>query len=100
MNSLLSMRLSVTLAGGVLFGLALGGTLPAADFPQAQITNGLIQVKLYLPDPKNGYYRATRFDWSGEIASLHYIRDTNTMDRGSTASIRRFTTFATSGRRS
>jgi len=72
MNSLLSMRLSVTLAGGVLFGLALGGTLPAADFPQAQITNGLIQVKLYLPDPKNGYYRATRFDWSGEIASLHY----------------------------
>ena len=72
MNSLLSMRLSVTLAGGVLFGLALGGTLPAADFPQAQITNGLIQVKLYLPDPKNGYYRSTRFDWSGEIASLHY----------------------------
>jgi hypothetical protein len=29
-------------------------------------------VKLYLPDAKSGYYRATRFDWSGVIASLEY----------------------------
>ena len=52
--------------------LAFDGKLLAADFPQAQISNGQIRVKLYLPDAKNGYYRGTRFDWSGVIASLEY----------------------------
>ena len=46
--------------------------LSATDFPQAEITNGQIRVKLWLPDAKNGYYRATRFDWSGVITSLEY----------------------------
>jgi hypothetical protein len=40
--------------------------------PQTEISNGQIQVKLYLPDPKAGYYRGTRFDWSGVIGSLTY----------------------------
>jgi hypothetical protein len=44
----------------------------AADPPYAEIDNGQIHVKLYLPDARNGYYRATRFDWSGVIASLEY----------------------------
>lgn len=39
-------------------------------YPQAEISNGLIRVRMYLPDPECGYYRATRFDWSGVIASL------------------------------
>ncbi|MBI4893866.1 MAG: hypothetical protein HY821_24835 [Acidobacteria bacterium] len=42
----------------------------AADWPSAEITNGVVTAKLYLPDPDNGYYRGTRFDWSGQIASL------------------------------
>lgn len=46
--------------------------LPAADFPQAEISNGMVHAKLYLPDPDKGYYRATRFDWSGVISSLQY----------------------------
>ncbi len=37
-----------------------------------QISNGLLRVELYLPDPQNGYYRGTRFDWSGVISSLEY----------------------------
>ncbi len=41
-------------------------------FPQAEITNGLIKAKLYLPDPKNGYYQGTRFDWSGNMPNLEY----------------------------
>src|SRR5687767_12596314 len=41
-----------------------------ADFPEAQISNGAITAKLYLPDPERGYYRGTRFDWSGVIYSL------------------------------
>ncbi len=46
----------------------------AADFPQAEITNGGggIRAKLLLPDAEHGYYRGTRFDWSGVIASLEY----------------------------
>ncbi|MFB3779392.1 MAG: hypothetical protein ACE141_17370 [Bryobacteraceae bacterium] len=52
----------------------LTGTMSvsSADFPEAQITNGLITAKMYLPDAKNGYYRSTRFDWSGAIYSLEY----------------------------
>jgi hypothetical protein len=52
-------------------GLSIG-LLPAADFPKAEITNGQIRAKIYLPDAKNGYYRATRFDWSGVVYSLQY----------------------------
>ena len=36
------------------------GLLAAADLPSAEITNGQIQAKIYLPDAKDGYYRATR----------------------------------------
>lgn len=44
----------------------------AADPPQAQISNGQITAKIYLPDAKDGYYRSTRFDWSGAVYSLQY----------------------------
>jgi hypothetical protein len=47
-------------------------SLSAADFPQAEISNGQITAKIYLPDAKNGYYRSTRFDWSGAVYSLQY----------------------------
>jgi hypothetical protein len=40
--------------------------------PQAEISNGSLKVRLYLPDREKGYYRGTRFDWSGVIGSLEY----------------------------
>jgi CubicO group peptidase (beta-lactamase class C family) len=40
--------------------------------PQAEIDNGLLKVQFYLPDAQNGFYRGTRFDWSGVIGSLEY----------------------------
>jgi hypothetical protein len=40
--------------------------------PEASISNGLINAKLYLPDPDNGYYRGSRFDWAGVIYDLEY----------------------------
>ncbi len=46
--------------------------LQAADHPAAEIANGQIRAKIYLPDAKNGFYRGTRFDWSGVIYSLQY----------------------------
>src|SRR5439155_185507 len=45
---------------------------PAADFPATEINNGQIRAKIYLPDAKNGFYRSTRFDWSGVIGSLEF----------------------------
>lgn len=42
------------------------------QFPDAEISNGIITVKLLMPDKSNGYYRGTRFDWSGVISSLKY----------------------------
>ncbi len=43
-----------------------------SDIPQAEIGNGLVSAKLYLPDLKKGYYRGTRFDWAGVIPELKY----------------------------
>src|ERR1700704_1835076 len=53
----------------VLFTATL---LAGAEFPHAEISNKVIHAKLYLPDVENGYYRSSRFDWSGVIASLTY----------------------------
>src|SRR5579872_4376384 len=58
---------------GICGALALGlASLGAAEFPHADISNGLIHARLYLPDAEKGYYRANRFDWSGSIASLEW----------------------------
>jgi len=46
--------------------------LLAADFPSATISNGSVAATLMLPDPANGSYQGTRFDWSGIISSLTY----------------------------
>jgi hypothetical protein len=49
-----------------------GAFMLPTDFPSVKITNGLITAKLLLPDANKGYYRGTRFDWSGVIPSLEY----------------------------
>jgi len=59
------------LAGSVIPAL-LNAQASSKDFPSSIISNDLVSMKLYLPDPENGYYRATRFEWSGIIASLEY----------------------------
>ncbi len=57
----------------LLLSLFLASKLSyAADYPEATITNGQVTAKMYLPDAKNGYYRSTRFDWSGAVYSLAY----------------------------
>jgi len=44
----------------------------ASDFPKAVLSNGPIQAVVYLPDAQKGYYRSTRFDWSGVVPCLSY----------------------------
>jgi hypothetical protein len=41
-------------------------------YPSRVISNDTVQMKVYLPDPDKGLYRATRFDWSGVIGSVQY----------------------------
>ena len=42
----------------------------AADYPEIEITNGAVRAKVYLPESQRGFYRGTRFDWSGVVHSL------------------------------
>jgi len=43
-----------------------------SKFPTVELSNGLIKVNIYLPDAEKGYYRGTRFDWSGIISQVEY----------------------------
>ena len=60
----------------IVAAVFLIGSLRAADYPQAEISNGQIRATLNLPDAQKGYYRGTRFDWSGVIAHLEYAGHT------------------------
>ena len=65
--------LSVVMIG--VFQSLLAPSLEAVDFekyPNVVISNDTVKMKVYLPDPENGLYRATRFDWSGVIGSVQY----------------------------
>jgi hypothetical protein len=55
----------------ILALLALTMSLTAAP-PTAEISNGQVHAKLYLPDAHSGFYQGTRFDWSGVIYSLEF----------------------------
>lgn len=59
-------------SAAVAFAALAAAAVAAADFPQADIANGPLRAKLYLPDAGRGYYQGTRFDWSGQVASLEF----------------------------
>ena len=40
--------------------------------PRVSISNGIVNAVVLLPDAKNGYYRGSRFDWSGVVGCLTY----------------------------
>lgn len=50
-------------------------TVTVAQLPQgsqAQMDNGVLHVTVDLPSASEGFYRGTRFDWSGAIVDLTY----------------------------
>lgn len=57
------------IGAAIILGSVLMG---AAELPSTEISSSDLRVKLYLPDTKHGFYRATRFDWSGMVYSLVY----------------------------
>lgn len=45
-------------------------SLPHSDHPKVTLSNGKMEAVIFLPDKDDGYYRATRFDWSGVVACV------------------------------
>ncbi len=70
---------------GLVFSGAIAATLGVAQFapaqrpPSVKLANGSLALKVYLPDADHGFYRGTRFDWSGIIGDLtfagHHLYD-------------------------
>ncbi len=46
--------------------------IPHLDHPHATIRNGDLSATLFLPDTHTGFYRSSRFDWSGVIACAEF----------------------------
>lgn len=77
------MRCGGRVAGAVVAGLLLcargwaAGTcaeadVPHVDHPHVTISNGEVNALVFLPDATNGYYRSSRFDWSGVVGCAAY----------------------------
>ncbi|WP_446744571.1 hypothetical protein [Silvibacterium acidisoli] len=45
---------------------------PNMDHPHVLLSNGEAEMLVFLPDSERGYYRSTRFDWSGVIGCATY----------------------------
>ena len=55
----------VLLPATCLFAIMTANAESQPQFPHATIANDRITAVILLPDTQNGYYRGTRFDWSG-----------------------------------
>lgn len=64
-------RPGLGLLGVTLLAAAPLALQPKADAPSAELSNGVLTARMYLPDVQRGYYRSTRFEW-GVLASLEY----------------------------
>ena len=60
----------------ILASMLTAGSIAAqtypGGYPQTRLSNGALNVTVYLPDAQKGFYRGTRFDWAGVIGSLEY----------------------------
>jgi hypothetical protein len=53
----------------------LRGAEQSADgrlYAEGSLSGTFLKARFYLPDSQNGYYRGTRFDWSGLISRVDY----------------------------
>ncbi len=44
----------------------------ARGYPTVLLANRELRMTVFLPDPERGYYRGTRFDWSGVIGRIEW----------------------------
>lgn len=47
--------------------VVISATVPAAEPPRHVLTDGRLTLTVLLPDSQTGFYRGTRFDWSGVV---------------------------------
>ncbi|HUX01218.1 MAG: hypothetical protein WBD63_01645 [Phycisphaerae bacterium] len=48
----------------------------AEGYPRAILANDHLKLTIYLPDAEKGYYRAMRFDWSGQVGRAEFAGHT------------------------
>jgi hypothetical protein len=60
------------LLAGISLSLGFYSLASTDEFPSAEMSNSEIKLGMYLPDAEKGYYRGTRFDWSGVISQVEY----------------------------
>ncbi len=56
----------------VLPVLCMGQTYLPNEYPKTELSNGVLQAQIYLPDAEKGFYRGARFDWAGVMGSLEF----------------------------
>jgi hypothetical protein len=49
---------------------SLCADVPHADHPKTLLSNGTLDALVFLPDTERGYYRSSRFDWSGVVGCV------------------------------
>jgi len=45
-------------------------------YPSVRLSNSLLALTVYLPNPWHGYYRGPRFDWSGMLGQVQFAGHT------------------------
>lgn len=53
-------------------GGAAVGPVARRAFPEVEIASDCLRATVCLPSARDGFYRGTRFDWSGVLSSLNY----------------------------
>jgi len=56
--------------GRMKHGSELGAR--ACMYPAIELSNDLVTARVFLPDASRGYYRGSRFDWSGLVGQVRY----------------------------
>ncbi|MBI1387826.1 MAG: hypothetical protein GC154_05210 [bacterium] len=66
------MPIRLRLAAAVFAAMMLSLVTHGADYPSVTLNNGSLEMLLYPPDAASGYYRGSRFEWSGVIQQVKY----------------------------
>lgn len=64
-----------TLAGLLALTSSTEEWNPLDEYPHVVLSNGNIEMSVFLPDAVKGFYRNTRFDWSGIVWQLAFVPD-------------------------
>src|SRR5581483_2920049 len=65
-------RMVFMLGSAMIAGTLMAQTYAPGAYPEREISNRALRLKILLPDARKGFYRGTRFDWAGVIGSLEY----------------------------